>query len=641
MKMTDAATRGEEAGESGAPSSNSGVVQVAVVEPVRFGDYWLVAKLGHGGMAEVYLGLTEGAGGFRKLLVVKTLHKHMLDDAGMVRMFLDEAKLAARLNHPHVVQTLQVGSFEGQPFLAMEYLEGQPVSALLKACVARGIRLAPELAATIAVEALDGLHYAHEAQDFDGTPIGIVHRDVSPHNLFVTYAGQVKVLDFGIAKTALQSTQTATGFIKGKFAYIAPEQARAEGIDRRADIWSMGVVLWELIAQRRLFRGDSDAAVLAATLSAPIPRLTDVVSGLDPALDAIVQRALSRDREQRWPTAADMRDALVEWKAGRTPSAPKQVLSDLLKTLFQDEIAARRKVIQAAIRQIDAGAKNWSSPAGERGGRLDGAADTTGSRTPLPLAVAQDLVATRAERVRPRRLPSWVWVGAGLAVVGVLSVAGWLVMSPRANDSTGATPPAGGGSDREASVFHAARAAGETSEASRALPRSLAAEDDADPLDAGMSSSGVQSLAGVEGPSAGTDSSITVPPRPTAPDARVPGRAAGAARAKSPSARGAANPTPSVSATPTPPAGPGRGEPPSAAPSSTAPTVETGRLRLDAVPFAVATWQGRRLGVTPIDVELPAGVHTIVLRNPESGVELNYRVTVTAGAVVSRRVALE
>ena len=217
-----------------------------------FGRYRLIAELGRGGMATVFLAVTEGAMGinFNKLVVLKRLREHVADDPEFVTMLMDEARIAARLNHPNVVQTLEVDKAEGEPFLAMEYLDGQPLHRILSRDRAT-FPLAMFLA--VLADVLSGLHHAHELADFDGTPLNIVHRDVTPHNVFVTYNGQVKVVDFGIAKAEGRASETKHGVVKGKVSYMAPEQARSGMLDRRTDVFAVGVMLFEACTRRRMW----------------------------------------------------------------------------------------------------------------------------------------------------------------------------------------------------------------------------------------------------------------------------------------------------------------------------------------------------------------------------------------------------
>lgn len=216
----------------------------------RFGKYRSLGRIGQGGMADVFLAVGRGPAGFNKLVVVKRLRDNVASGATFRDMFLDEARLAARLNHPNVVQTYEVFEDEGAFFITMEYLEGQPLSRITREGNRRGMRFQPQIHARIISDVLCGLQYAHDARDFDGAPLQIVHRDVSPQNIFVTYNGQIKVVDFGIAKAELSSSKTQVGSFKGKAAYMAPEQLEGGVIDRRVDVFTTGIVLWELSSAR-------------------------------------------------------------------------------------------------------------------------------------------------------------------------------------------------------------------------------------------------------------------------------------------------------------------------------------------------------------------------------------------------------
>jgi eukaryotic-like serine/threonine-protein kinase len=250
--------------------------------------YRLCARLGRGGQAEVFLALSSGPSGFHKLVALKCLPAEAFEQPELVAMFLDEARLAARLNHPNVVHTYEAGVGDDACFIAMEFLEGQSLGRARACSGAAAFGCATW--ARVAADALAGLHYAHELCDYDGSPLGLVHRDVSPHNIFVTYDGQIKLVDFGVAKAALHRVRTETGAIKGKAGYMAPEQVLGL-VDRRADVYSLGVVLWELLAGRKLYTGGL-YAVLHRVLYEPVPRVSSVVPDVDPALDAIVARAV-------------------------------------------------------------------------------------------------------------------------------------------------------------------------------------------------------------------------------------------------------------------------------------------------------------------------------------------------------------
>ena len=278
--------------------------------PVQFGRYTLLERLGAGGMAEVFLALASGPFDAKKLVVVKRPRETTSE---YVDMFMDEARLAMRLSHPNVVQTYDVGMEQGEIFIAMEYLEGQPLHRVVTEMARHGTVLTHVQAARIAADALAGLHYAHELADYDGTPLQIVHRDVSPHNVFVTYEGQIKVVDFGIAKATMNQVLTNVGSVKGKLAYMAPEHARSQQVDRRSDVFVMGLILWELVARRRLVTGAKSSELLQALLTMDFPPLSCEVEDVHPILEAIAMRALQRDPADRYATALEMREALESY----------------------------------------------------------------------------------------------------------------------------------------------------------------------------------------------------------------------------------------------------------------------------------------------------------------------------------------
>lgn len=270
-------------------------------------------------MAHVHLAVARGLGGFNKLVVLKRLEG---SDETFRDMFLDEARLAARLQHPNVVHTYEVSQTDGSYFIAMEYLDGQPLDKIIRETHKLGQALEPRLCARIVADALSGLHYTHELKDYDGAPLGIVHRDISPHNLFVTYEGTVKVLDFGVAQTAIKTRQTAAGVLKGKLAYMAPEQASAQPLDRRADVFAIGVVLWELLTLQRLRRSETAAGALNEAIYGHVPDLRQLRSDVNRQLEGVLWRALSHDPDRRYPTAQAMREALVEY-LDREPCSKK------------------------------------------------------------------------------------------------------------------------------------------------------------------------------------------------------------------------------------------------------------------------------------------------------------------------------
>jgi serine/threonine-protein kinase len=274
------------------------------------GRYALFDKLAAGGMAVVHLGRLLGPVGFARTVAIKHLHPHFASSPEFVAMFLDEARLAARIRHPNVVATIDVVVDATEIFLVMDYVQGETLARLLRAALSRGSLLPPPLAVNIVLGLLAGLHAAHESTTEQGTPLGIVHRDVSPQNVMVGSDGVARVLDFGIAKAIGRAQLTREGELKGKLSYMAPEQIRGGAIDRRVDVYAVGVVLWEALTLKRLFTGATDAErmyqVLQSTVAPPSTHAPDVPA----ALDAVILRALSSKPEDRYATALDMALAL-------------------------------------------------------------------------------------------------------------------------------------------------------------------------------------------------------------------------------------------------------------------------------------------------------------------------------------------
>ena len=278
-----------------------------------YGRYELLAKLATGGMAQVFLARQSGPEGFEKLVVVKRILSHLAENEEFVRMFLQEAKTAARLNHPGIAQIFDLGKVGDSFFITMEYVHGEDFRRVVKQTNAEGRTLPIPLAVRMVIGACEGLDFAHAKNDEQGRPLGIVHRDVSPQNLLVTFEGQVKVIDFGIAKAADSASNTRTGVLKGKYSYMSPEQAEGQKVNRRSDVFALGIVLYELVTQQRLFRRASDLATIQAVIACVVPRPTEVNPSIDPALEGILLRALEKDREKRTPTAGQLQLELEEY----------------------------------------------------------------------------------------------------------------------------------------------------------------------------------------------------------------------------------------------------------------------------------------------------------------------------------------
>src|SRR5580700_8161170 len=288
----------------------------------RLGRYTLHGEIASGGMATVHFGRLAGEGGFSRIVAVKCMHPHLAEDPEFRAMFLDEARLAARIRHPNVVSTIDVGSGDEGIFLVMEYVTGESLAALTRAASRRGEPIPPSISIRIMIDALYGLHAAHVATDDAGAPLSIVHRDVSPQNILVATDGHARVLDFGIAKAAGRSHTTRDGQLKGKFRYMAPEQVRDEPVNAQTDVYAASVVLLELLTGHPLFRGSNDAAVLARVLEGVVAPPSKLAPTLPADLDAIVLRGLARDPRERFASAEQMAEAL---EASSQPTTARQV----------------------------------------------------------------------------------------------------------------------------------------------------------------------------------------------------------------------------------------------------------------------------------------------------------------------------
>jgi serine/threonine-protein kinase len=280
----------------------------------QLGKYQLIRKLATGGMAEVYLAKAAGPMGFEKTLVVKRILPHLAEDPSFVEMFLGEAKLAAQLNHPNIVQIFDFGETDGEYFLAMEYIDGPNLRVLLKRAALAHLELPPAVCARLIASACEGLAFAHDFADPEtGQPLGLIHRDISPDNILVSRQGAVKVVDFGIAKSAGQSHKTQSGVIKGKLAYMPPEQVRAKALDRRADVYALGVVLYELLTGRKPYDLETDAGTMQAILFEPLVPAVQHRPDLPEPVLRILDRALAKDREQRHPDCLALAAELEEF----------------------------------------------------------------------------------------------------------------------------------------------------------------------------------------------------------------------------------------------------------------------------------------------------------------------------------------
>lgn len=313
----------------------------------RLGSYTIVRKLARGGMAELFLARSVGPEGFEKLVVIKKILPRYAEHPRFVQLFLDEAKLAASFDHPNIVQVYDMGRVDGHYFFAMEYVHGQDLRGILRRSD-RTHQLTPiEYVVQISRALASALHHAHERRRPDGTLRDIVHRDVSPSNVLVSYDGAIKLADFGVAKATTSTQRTRTGTLKGKVGYMSPEQARGLTIDRRSDIFSLGVVMYELVAVRRLFKTDNDLATIQSIINNPPPPLMRHRSDCPPELEQIINKALEKEPATRFQTAQEVQQALEELAREHKLNQSPIALSRYVSGLFEAEIAAWRDALQA------------------------------------------------------------------------------------------------------------------------------------------------------------------------------------------------------------------------------------------------------------------------------------------------------
>lgn len=312
-------------------------------QPTRFGKYLLLEKLATGGMAQLYRAKIIGVEGFEKFIAIKQILPHLAHEEELITSFIDEAKLAALLNHQNIVQIYDFGSMENSYFITMEFLFGKDLRAVNAKAREKGTPVSLENALYLISKVCAGLDYAHKLKDFQGKSLNIIHRDISPQNIFLTYEGDVKIVDFGIAKAASQSTITQVGMIKGKVAYMSPEQAAGKVIDHRSDIFATGILLYELVACRRMFQGDDTLQILSKVREAEFTPLGTLKGGLPEKLYDIVAKALTKEPEDRYQSLADMQADIEEciFRLNLRPSG--RSMAEYLKLLFAEDIEAEGK----------------------------------------------------------------------------------------------------------------------------------------------------------------------------------------------------------------------------------------------------------------------------------------------------------
>jgi serine/threonine-protein kinase len=435
-------------------------------------------------MATVFLARLSGVGGFQRFVAIKRLHPHLAREPEFIEMFLEEARLAARIHHPNVVPILEIGQSDQGYYIVMEYVEGDTLGRLLARSAQTGARLPVKVGLRVVIDMLAGLDAAHELKDDDGRPFGVVHRDISPQNVLVGVDGSSRLSDFGVARATSKLSTTRTGQLKGKLAYMAPEQAKgSKDIDRRADIFAAGIVLWEVLACRRLFKGDGEADTLNRVLNDPIPPVRSAAPTIPAALEAVVAKALERDRSKRYATAAEFADALE--RASRVVGAlgTHKDVAQHLEAVLGTEISQQRDVVRAWLARSEPsrhGHEPAIAPEATAVTRVEGKPDHTPSSVSRvsavsavsgvtsvssvtsavisnkpPPEVTPPVAAAPAPVSEPprRRAPLWPWVAVVVVAAGA---AAWVflpkgfrpaaeaapVPSPQAAASPQPAPPA-------------------------------------------------------------------------------------------------------------------------------------------------------------------------------------------------------
>lgn len=319
----------------------------------RIGKFDVIAEIGTGGMASVYLARQSTPGstaGFSRLVAIKVMHPHLSQEDSFVEMFLDEARVAATIQHPNVVSIIDVGIEDGLIFLIMEYVEGDSFSNVEKMAVNLRRRIPLGIILRVVLDSLAGLHHAHELCDHTGTPLKIIHRDVSPQNVMVGVDGTARIVDFGIAKAESRITNTQVGLIKGKLNFMAPEQIRGQALDRRVDVFGMGVTLWEAITLRRLFAGDNEFDTARRILSGEYPSLLNYDASLPPVLDTLCQRALHPNPDERFSTAAEFADAIEHELRGQIAAARE--VSAFIAGVATQKIERERRAVRESATNV-------------------------------------------------------------------------------------------------------------------------------------------------------------------------------------------------------------------------------------------------------------------------------------------------
>jgi serine/threonine-protein kinase len=642
-----------------------GSSSVAAPSRQTIGRYELLFELGRGGMAVLHLARNEGVAGFSKLFAIKQILPHLACDPPFVEMFLNESRIAARLSHPNLCTVFELGQDDGELFLVMEYLDGVPWEVVAAALPrdARGL----QLTAGVLAQACEGLHYAHTFRDVDGTAMPVVHRDVSPQNVFVSADGVCRVLDFGVSKIATDHRRTRTGLLKGKLPYMAPEQLRGEAVDGRADVWAVGVMLWEALTGDRLFARDTDFLIYEAITGGAIPSVnaptdatrisaastsaaaTDAAATdaaptsagaprYPEAIDGVIARALGRERETRYATARDLARDLTRIASEVGGAASREQIADAVAGLCGDQLAARKQAISIAMtgRALrgpgDPGTVGTAGPdrpgAQHRSTEPAHATPGTGADAAATLSMAMRKDSIVVERQRRRRWPAGLAVAAvvagGLAVVSALHGGSAPLPARPAPASGGATVSAPSGSTAPARASAAASApSGSTapaggsatvsarSDSSAPAGRSAAVSAPSGSTDPAGKSAAASAPSGSTAP-AGKSAAASAPSGSTAPAGKS--AAASAPSGTTATAGGYAAIAPRAGASASRPSR-DRSAPDAAAGAHHAPAAapaDPGWYAIDSAPYATVFIDERKIGDTPLDrISLAAGTHRV------------------------------
>ena len=389
---------------------------------VPFGRYRLLRKIATGGMAQLYLASISGAANFQKFCVIKKILPHLAEQKRFVDMFLDEARIAAGLSHPNIVSIFDLGQVGQAYFIAMEYIAGEDLAHLIGQAKNPRQHLPIELCAKMAADICAGLHYAHEQSDSAGHPLNIVHRDVSPQNILLTYEGQIKIVDFGIAKAANKVAHTRTGAIMGKAAYMSPEQCLGQDLDRRSDVFAVGVLLHELLSLQRLYKRPSELLTLRAITEEDAPAIASLRPQIPEILNEIVATALQRDKSKRYDSCLQMRSALEHFIADFGVPATSLELGDLLEQHFPGHAKKRKRIHEAgSLSEVimalpDAGLPDLGTPSVQSANMLT-LTDTASSSGTIA-------------RPKKRSFPTLFALGL-LLIIGVLAIGSVWILSPK------------------------------------------------------------------------------------------------------------------------------------------------------------------------------------------------------------------